>query len=77
MIALNPWHHEKDNKLAFFSARTYLGKIMLVVELFLDYHSVVGGRAKVEEEAKPLSAGVGRKISVVSIHHWRSASFFT
>jgi len=26
---------------------------------------------------QPLSAGVGRKISVVSIHHWRSASFFT
>jgi hypothetical protein len=26
---------------------------------------------------QPLSAGVGRKISVVSIHHWHSASFFT
>jgi hypothetical protein len=26
---------------------------------------------------QPLSAGVGRKISVVSIHHWRSATFFT
>jgi hypothetical protein len=24
-----------------------------------------------------LSDGVGRKISFVSIHHWRSASFFT
>jgi hypothetical protein len=26
---------------------------------------------------QPLSAGVGRKISVVSIHHWRSATLFT
>jgi hypothetical protein len=26
---------------------------------------------------QPLSAGVGRKISFVFIHHWRSASFFT
>ncbi len=26
---------------------------------------------------QPLSAGVGRKISVVSVHHWRSATFFT
>jgi hypothetical protein len=25
---------------------------------------------------QPLSAGVGQKISVVSIHHWCSASFF-
>ncbi len=26
---------------------------------------------------QPLSTGIGRKISVVSIHHWRSATFFT